>query len=208
MNKRWRLGFLASHRGSNMQAIIEACRDGRIAADPAVVISNNRDAPALACAAEAGVPALHLGAGAFPDAESLDRAITAALKQHAVDLVILAGYMKRLGPQTLAAFPARVVNIHPGLLPRYGGQGMFGSRVHAAVIAAGEKETGITVHLVDADYDHGLTLAVRRVPVMPGESAESLAERMLPLEHELYVTTIADVVSGRLPVPPRPFRKM
>jgi phosphoribosylglycinamide formyltransferase-1 len=199
--KRWRLGFLASHRGSNMQAIIAACQSGRINAEPALVISNNRDAMALQRAASAGVAALHLGAGDFPDAQALDRAIAAALKRHDVDLVILAGYMKRLGPLTLAAFPNRVINIHPGLLPRYGGKGMYGSRVHAAVVAAGEKETGITVHLVDGEYDHGATLAERREAVLPGENADDLAARMLPLEHELYVNTISEIVAGRISLP-------
>ncbi len=199
--KRWRLGFLASHRGSNMQAIIAACHSGRINAEPVLVISNNRDAMALQRAASAGVPATHLGAGDFPDAQALDRAIAAELKQQQVDLVILAGYMKRLGPLVLAAFPNRVINIHPGLLPRYGGKGMYGGRVHAAVVAAGDKETGITVHLVDGEYDHGATLAEQRVPVLPGESAEELAARMLPMEHEMYVNTISAIVTGRIPMP-------
>lgn len=201
MVRRWRLGFLASHRGSNMQAILDACRAGRIAADPVVVISNNRDAAALDRAAAAGVPALHLGASLIPDEGELDGAIAGALREHGVDLVVLAGYMKRIGPRTLAAFPQRIVNIHPGLLPRYGGQGMYGTRVHAAVVAAGEKETGITVHLVDGEYDHGATLAEHRVAVLPGESAEALAARLLPMEHELYVETLARVVNGQLPLP-------
>lgn len=201
MVRRWRLGFLSSHRGSNMQAILDACRAGRIAAEPVVVISNNRDAAALERAAAAGIPALHLGASVIPDETELDGAIAGALREHGVDLVVLAGYMKRIGPRTLAAFPRRIVNIHPGLLPRYGGQGMYGMRVHAAVVAAGEKETGITVHLVDGEYDHGATLAERRVAVLPGETAEALAARLLPMEHELYVETLARVVSGQLPLP-------
>jgi phosphoribosylglycinamide formyltransferase 1 len=201
MSKRWRLGFLSSHRGSNMQAILDACADGRINGEPAVVISNNRDALALQRAASAGLPALHLGSGQFSDENALDQAIAAALKQYAVDLVILAGYMKRLGPVTLAAFHHRVINIHPGLLPRYGGKGMYGSRVHAAVVAAGEKETGITVHLVDGEYDHGATLAERRMPVLPGENAEQLAARLLPLEHELYVKTVGEIISGKIALP-------
>lgn len=184
-----------------MQAIIDACRDGSIAAEPALVISNNRDAGALQLAAAAGVPALHLGAGVIADADALDGAIAAALRDHDIDLVVLAGYMKRIGARTLAAFPGRIVNIHPGLLPRWGGQGMYGSRVHAAVIAAGEKETGITVHVVDGEYDHGPTLAQRHVPILPGETAEALAARLLPLEHQLYVETLAAVVDGRLPLP-------
>ena len=184
-----------------MQAIIDACRAGRIRAEPAVVVSNNRDSGALQRAAREGIAALHLGTTTHPDPEALDSAICAVLRDHGVDLVVLAGYMKKLGPRVLSAYAGRVVNIHPGLLPRHGGPGMYGARVHEAVIAAGDRETGITVHLVDAEYDTGPILAQRRVTVEPGDSAETLAARILPLEHELYVDTIARIVSGDLVLP-------
>jgi len=120
------------------------------------------------------------------------------LKKHATDLVVLAGYMKRVGPRTLAAYPGRVINIHPGLLPKYGGRGMYGIRVHEAVIAAGEKETGITIHVVDDHYDAGPVLARRTVEVRKGDTAESLAARLLPLEHETYVDTLAKIINGEI----------
>jgi phosphoribosylglycinamide formyltransferase-1 len=198
---RWKLAFLASHRGSNMQALIDACRDGRLAADPVVVISNNGDSAALDRAATAGIPAFHLGSSNHPDADALDRAIAATLQQHAPDLVLLAGYMKRIGPRTLRAFPGRMLNVHPALLPAHGGIGMYGRKVHEAVIAAGESETGITIHVVDENYDTGAILAQRRVPVRKGETAEALAARLLPLEHELYVDTVAKIISGEIRLP-------
>jgi len=197
----WKLAFLASHRGTNMQALVDACRSGRLQAKPVVVISNNGASGALDRAAAAGIPAYHLGASNHPDADALDRAIAATLERYAPDLVLLAGYMKRVGPRTLAAFPGRVINIHPALLPAHGGRGMFGSNVHEAVIAAGDVETGITIHVVDEDYDSGTVLAQRRVPVLPGDTAESLAGRLLPLEHDLYVDTVARIIGGEIRLP-------
>jgi phosphoribosylglycinamide formyltransferase-1 len=196
--KPWTLGFLASHRGTNMQAIIDACTDGRLNAKPAVVISNNGESQALDRAMAAGIPAYHMSSRNFPDPEALDRAITEALQKHQVNLVLLAGYMKRVGPRTLAAFPGRIINIHPALLPRYGGKGMYGTNVHEAVIASGDRETGITIHQVDENYDGGNVLAQRKVPVRTEDTAQSLADRMLPLEHELYVGTLERIFSGEI----------
>ena len=196
--KTWTLGFLASHRGTNMQTLIEACRDGRLNAKPAVVISNNGESQALDRAMAAGIPGYHISSRNFPDPDALDQAIMETLRKHHVDLVLLAGYMKQVGPRTLAAFPRHVINIHPALLPKYGGKGMYGTNVHEAVIASGDRETGITIHQVDENYDGGKILAQRTVPVLPGDSARSLADRMLPLEHELYVDTLARVCSGEI----------
>lgn len=193
-----RLGLLASGRGSNVQAIIDACRAGRITAEPCVVISNNRDAEVLARARRAELPALHLSARTHPDPAALDGAIADALCAHGATLVVLAGYMKRIGPATLARFPGRIINVHPSLLPRYGGQGMYGARVHAAVLAAGERTSGATVHLVDAEYDRGAILAQRTVPVLAGDTPESLAQRVLQVEHALYVDTIDRIARGTL----------
>jgi phosphoribosylglycinamide formyltransferase-1 len=198
MMRAWKLGFLASHRGTNMQALIDACRSGRLNARPVVVISNNGAAGALDRATAAGIPAYHLGASNHPDPDDLDRAIADTLKRYAPDLVLLAGYMKRVGPRTLAAFPGRVLNIHPALLPAHGGAGMFGMNVHEAVIGARESETGITIHVVDEEYDSGRILAQRRVPVRSDDTAATLAGRMLPLEHELYVDTVARIISGEI----------
>lgn len=196
-----RLGFLASHNGTNMQSIINACRRGRLAARPVVVISNNGSSGALERAENEGIPAYHIGSRTFPDPDDLDRAICETLKRHQVDLVILAGYMKHLGPRTLAEFRGRVINIHPSLLPRYGGQGMYGEKVHAAVLAAGDRETGVTVHLVDEHYDAGPILAQVTVPVREGDTVRSLADRVLAVEHETYVDTLARILSGEITLP-------
>jgi phosphoribosylglycinamide formyltransferase-1 len=181
-----------------MQAVLDACRADQLQAEPRVVISNNSDSGALERARREGIPAYHLSTGTHPAPEALDRAILAALKGHEVEVVCLAGYMRRLGPLTLAAYRNRVLNIHPALLPRFGGQGFYGERVHRAVLAAGEGESGPTIHLVDEQYDHGRILAQHRVPVLPGDDAESLAARVLAQEHLLYAETLQRIATGEL----------
>jgi phosphoribosylglycinamide formyltransferase-1 len=195
------LGFLASGRGSNMQAVIDACRSGRLRAQPSVVISNNSRSGAIERARCAGIPSLHLSSATHPDPGDLDRAICDTLAAHGVDLVVLAGYMKRIGPRTLSRYAGSIINIHPALLPRFGGQGMYGIRVHEAVLASGAKETGVTIHLVDAEYDHGPIVAQHRVPVMDGDTPESLAHRVLEQEHRLLVETLIGIVSGSISMP-------
>jgi len=181
-----------------MQAIIDACRSGELDAEPRVVISNNSRSGAMERAARAGIPAVHLSSVTHPDPQALDRAMLAVLQQHGVELVCLAGYMRRLGPLTLAGYRHRVLNIHPALLPRFGGEGFYGERVHAAVLAAGASESGATVHLVDARYDHGPIVAQVRVPVLPGDTVATLAARVLEQEHLIYKRTLQRIASGEL----------
>lgn len=195
-----RLGLLASHRGTNLQAIIDACASGRLDAEPAVVISNNSGSGAAERARRHDIPFRHLSARTHATAAALDRAILETLEKHGVELVVLVGYMKKLGPQTLTRFAGRVINTHPALLPRFGGQGMYGMRVHEAVLAAGERETGVSVHVVDQDYDTGPVLAQCVVPVEPGDTPESLAERVLAREHAFLVETLAAIADGRIPL--------
>jgi phosphoribosylglycinamide formyltransferase 1 len=180
-----------------MQAILDACAAGRLDAVPCAVISNNSGAPALARAQAAGIPRYHISAATHPGAAE-DDAILRTLRAHDVDTVILAGYMKKLGPATLAAYRGRVLNIHPALLPKHGGRGMYGRRVHEAVLRAGETVTGVTVHQVDDRYDHGRILAQREVPVLPGDSADTLAERVLAQEHRLYGETLQRIAAGEI----------
>ena len=196
-----RLGFLASYRGSNMQVILDACSRGELDAEAVLVISNNRDSGALARAASAGVPTLHLSSQTHPEPGLLDSAMVAALRDSAVDLVVLAGYMKKLGPGMLQAFRGRILNIHPSLLPRHGGRGMYGRYVHEAVIRAGERESGVTVHLVEDEYDSGPILAQRSVSVDPHDDADSLAGKILAVEHEIYVDTLARIINGEIRLP-------
>lgn len=191
--RRTRLAFLCSHRGSTFNVIAEACRAGRLQAEPVLVLSNNRDAQCLELAREARVPAVHRSGKTHPDPAELDAEICAALESHKVDLVILAGYMKKIGPRTLGTFRGRILNSHPALLPRFGGPGMYGIRVHEAVLEAGSKVTGATIHLVDEEYDTGPVVAQREIPVLPDDTPDSLAARVLTVEHELYVDAIRDL---------------
>jgi phosphoribosylglycinamide formyltransferase 1 len=195
------LGFFASGRGTNMQAVLDACKSGYLNAKPCLVISNNSDSEALSRARREGIPACHFSSKTHPEPAQLDRAILSALQQHQVELIVLAGYMKKLGEKTLSAYQGGVINIHPALLPKYGGAGMYGMHVHEAVIAAGDRESGVTIHLVDREYDHGSILAQCQVPVLPGDTAESLAARVLEREHTFLVETLKRIVDGEIALP-------
>ena len=191
------LGFLASHGGSNMQAIIDTCKTGRLDAEPCVVISNNSDSMALQRAKNEGIPHYHISALTHPGSLE-DEEILRTMKRHKVDTVILAGYMKMLGPATQRAYRGRILNIHPALLPKFGGKGMYGKRVHEAVLAAGEKVTGVSIHIVDENYDTGPVIAQCQVPVQEGDTVDSLAERVLKHEHILYAETLQKIAEGKI----------
>lgn len=193
-----RIGVLASHEGTTLQCILDACAGGRIDGRVTLVISNNSGSGALRRAAASGSTSRHLSSATHGDAPSLDTAIRDALVQAGVEVVFLSGYMKRLGPRTLAAFRGRVLNTHPALLPKFGGQGMFGDRVFEAVLAAREPESGASVHLVEAEYDTGAILRQGRVPVLRSDTVESLKARVQARERELVVETLAAVASGEL----------
>lgn len=192
------LGVLASHGGTNLQAIIDSCRSGAADAEVRVVISNNSRSLALERARRANIPASHLSSGTHPAPDLLDEAITETLHRHGVQVVALAGYMKMLGPRTLDAYRNRILNVHPALLPKFGGWGMFGARVHAAVLASGDRVSGVTVHLVDDEYDCGPVISQVEVPVMPGDTPETLAARVLAQEHILYPKTLQRIASGEI----------
>ena len=198
------IAVLASGEGTTLQAVLDACAAGRVAARVVLVISNNAAAGALRRARSAGVPTRHLSTATAGGAARLDQVLCETLVAFGADLVMLAGYMKRLGPVTLAEFAGRIINTHPALLPEFGGQGMFGMNVHRAVLAAGRRTSGATVHWVDADYDSGMVIAQVRVPVEPADSAESLAARVQAAERELVLEVLGAAASGRLKPPPQP----
>ena len=195
------IGFLASHNGTNMQAIIDACNSGALQATPAVVISNNSKSGAIERAGKEGIPHYHISGKHYPDPGELDRAILNVMIEHLVDIIVLAGYMKKLGPKTLAHFAGRILNVHPALLPGYGGKGMYGMNVHEAVIAAGETESGVSIHMVDGNYDTGPVIARARVPVDPEDTPETLAAKVLKQEHLLFPETLQKIVTGEIKLP-------
>jgi phosphoribosylglycinamide formyltransferase-1 len=186
-----RIGVLASHEGSVLQAVLDACAASELAGSVVLVISNNSNSGALRRAREAAIPTVHLSSQTHIDPAELDRAIVTALIDAGVDLVLLAGYMKRLGAGTLAHYRGRIVNTHPALLPRFGGIGMYGRRVHEAVLAAGATESGATVHWVEGDYDSGPILAQTRVPIDTDETAASLEAKVKAAERKLLLDTLS-----------------
>ena len=192
-----KLGFLASHGGSNMQAIVAACRAGTLEAAPCVVVSNNSKSGALALARAEGIAAYHLSEKTHHGA--LDGAMVEVMRRHGAEEVCLAGYMKRLGAGMLAAYGGRILNIHPALLPKFGGQGMYGMRVHEAVLATGESESGATIHLVEeGEYDQGRVLAQEAVSVEAEDTPELLQRRVLAVEHRLYAVTLQRIACGEI----------
>jgi phosphoribosylglycinamide formyltransferase-1 len=188
-----RLAVLASGGGSNLQALIDAHARGDLPCPIVLVIASNAQAGALDRAGRHGIPAFHVGrkSHADPTARMLE-----LLREHRVDVVVLAGWLALIEPPLLAAYPDRIVNIHPAPLPRFGGKGMYGLHVHAAVLAAGATRTGPTVHLVDAHYDEGPVLAHVEVEVEPGDSPESLQQRVQRAEHQLLWRVLRDRFGG------------
>lgn len=193
-----RLGILASHAGTTMQAIIDACHEARLHAEVRVVISNNSRSGALERARTHGIPAYHLSGATHSDPSDLDAAMLERLAGHDVDVVALAGYMKRLGPLVLSRFRGRLLNTHPALLPKHGGQGMYGDRVHEAVLASGEKVSGATVHLVEGDYDTGPVLSQIKVPVLESDTLETLRDRVQSAERNHYVQALHRIAKGEI----------
>jgi phosphoribosylglycinamide formyltransferase-1 len=196
-----RFGVLISGNGSNLQAIIDACAGGAIAGEVAVVISNRGDAYGLERARRAGVPALHLDPAAFPDRAAYDHALRTTLEEHRVDYVVMAGYMKLLGDEVLAAYPMRILNIHPALLPSFAGA--HGIR---DAFEWGVKVTGVTVHFANEVFDEGPIIAQEALPVIEGETVEALEERIHAVEHRLYPSVLAATAEGRVTVEGRKVR--
>jgi phosphoribosylglycinamide formyltransferase 1 len=196
--QRPRLGFLASHNGTNMRAIVAACRAGRLDAEPALLISNNKDCGAIAWAELQGVAWQHLSATKLGSEAALDEAMARELKAAHVDLIVLAGYMRKLGPKTLGAFSKRILNVHPALLPKFGGQGMYGKHVHEAVLKSGDQVSGVTIHIVDGEYDHGPIVAQADVPVEAGDTPDTLAGRVQAKEQELYPKVLREIIGGKI----------
>jgi phosphoribosylglycinamide formyltransferase-1 len=190
----YRVAVCVSGGGSNLQALLDRLQ-GEEPARVVLVLSNRADAGGLERARQAGVPAEVL-ADPADAAEWITR-----LGRRDVDLLVLAGYLKLVPPGVVQKYAGRMVNVHPALLPDFGGPGMYGQRVHEAVIATGAAESGPTVHLVDEVYDRGAILAQRRVPVLPGDTPATLAERVLTEEHRLLPDVVLAAARAGHPVP-------
>ncbi|MFT4181821.1 MAG: phosphoribosylglycinamide formyltransferase [Rhizobium sp.] len=194
-----RIAALASNNGSSFRAIAAAIEAGRLDAVVSLLVSNGANAPALDHARACGIAALHIPTKGVELAA--DEMLCDALVAAGADLVILSGYLRKLGPKTLSAFEGRLLNVHPALLPRYGGAGMYGRRVHEAVLAAGEAVTGATIHLVDGDYDHGRIIAAREVRIDPADDAAALEDRVMQAECALFIQTVGRITAGELSLP-------
>lgn len=187
MSFKLNIAVLASGRGSNFQAILEAIEEGKIRnASIVVVISNNSDAGALEIARANNIPALHLSRKHFSSEEEFNKKLLNVLDQYTVNLIALAGYMKKLDPCVIQKYKNRIINIHPALLPAFGGKGMYGMHVHEAVLNYGAKVSGATVHIVDEGYDQGPIVLQQAIEVAEDETPESLAAKILTVEHQLY----------------------
>ncbi|MEZ4598926.1 MAG: phosphoribosylglycinamide formyltransferase [Syntrophotaleaceae bacterium] len=201
MNKKLRLAVLASGGGTNLQAIIDRCREGELDAEIVLVISNKPDAGALERARKAGLPEVCLDHRLFSDRLAYDRALIASLRQAEAELVVLAGYMRLLSEEFLQAFPNRILNIHPALLPAFPG-----IRAQRQALEYGVRVAGCTVHFLDSGVDTGPIVLQAAVPVLEGDSEESLSQRILREEHRIYPQAIQLYAEGRLHIEGRRVR--
>ena len=192
------IAVFASGRGSNFQAILTAINEGRLPARVTLLVSNNSNSGALELARSQKIPAIHLSQKQCPSEERYVGQLFELLERYEVDLIALAGYMKRVPTKVIERFRNKILNIHPALLPAFGGAGMYGIHVHEAVIASGARVSGATVHIVDEEYDKGPIVMQKMVDVAPNDTAETLAARILPVEHEIYPKALAAFAQNRV----------
>ncbi|KXK55176.1 MAG: phosphoribosylglycinamide formyltransferase [Chlorobi bacterium] len=192
------IAVFASGRGSNFQALHRALVAAGSPGTIALCVSNNPNPGAFDIARQHGIPTARLSPTMFPEAEPYESALVQLLTDHAIQIIVLAGYMRRLPLAVVRGWEGKILNVHPALLPDFGGQGMYGMNVHQAVIAARRTESGATVHLVDQEYDTGAIIAQERVPVLPDDTPETLAARVLQAEHHLLPQVVMEMVEREL----------
>ena len=193
-----KVAVLASGRGSNLKAILDSIKRGELNCEIVLVISNKRDAGAFDIAKEYDIPRLQIALEQFESQEEFDIAFLTALKKYNTDFIVLAGYLKKVSSIVIREYKNKILNIHPALLPAFGGEGMYGLRVHQAVLDYGCKVSGVTVHLVDEEYDSGPPILQRCVPVLESDTAQSLAARVLVEEHRIYADALKLFAEGRV----------
>lgn len=194
---RAKLAVFISGGGTGLQSVIDASARGDLAAEVVWVVSSTKKAYGLERAAKAGIEASVFRPRKDADPDAVGERLLGKLKDRGVEYIALAGYLRLLPEKVVRGYKHRIVNIHPALLPKYGGKGMYGHHVHEAVITSGDKESGPTVHLVDEIYDNGRILEQVRVPVLPDDTPETLAARVLKEEHKLYPRVIDNLIKGK-----------
>lgn len=192
------IGVFASGRGSNFKAILNAIQQGLLPARVTLLVSNKADAGAFEVARAHAIPAIHLSQRQFPSEEVYVESLLKVLEAHRVELIALAGYLKKVPTRVIQEYRNKILNVHPALLPAFGGNGMYGSHVHEAVIASGVKVSGATVHIVDEEYDRGPIVLQRAVQVSIDDTPKSLAAKVLKVEHEIYPEALRAFAEQRI----------
>ena len=195
-----RLSVWVSGSGSNLEWIIQACQNKVISATVVLVVSDRSGILALQRAAKHSISSEVVSRKNYESEGAYALALLELLKKHRVDLICLAGYLRKVPDEVVRTYRGRILNIHPALLPKYGGKGFHGRTVQEAILAAGEKESGATVHYVDEEYDHGSTIVQKKVPVLPTDTPETLAERVHQVEYEIYpqaIQLVLEKLAGR-----------
>ncbi len=193
-----RIGVLISGGGTNLQSIIDATESGAIQGEVSVVVSNRKNAYGLERAQNHDIPGLYIGKGNFPVREDAEKELLKALETHKIDIIVLAGYLNILSPEIIEGYRNRIINVHPSLIPDYCGAGFYGMKVHEAVVANKEAYSGATVHFVDEGTDTGAIIVQEKVALESNETAETLAKKVLAIEHRLLVETTAKLCLGNL----------
>lgn len=190
-----KIAFFASHNGSAAKAITKACADGVLEATPVLLITNNTKSAALDWAQDYGVKSHVIN---DTNTQNVDATIAQMLEESSIDIVVCSGYMKLIGPKTIACVKGRILNVHPALLPLYGGRGMYGRHVHQAVFDNKDKQTGITIHLVDGEYDHGNVIAQKIIPLDSNDGVDDIENKVKAAEPGFYLETLKYILNGQI----------
>lgn len=197
MNSRAKIAVFISGGGTNLQSLMDASQQGRLSGDIVLVVSSKENAYGLERARNAGIDTFVFRVKDYPNPDAAEWDLMEMLDEYKVEYIALAGYLKLIPMPVVKKYKDHIVNIHPALLPKFGGKGMYGHHVHEAVIAAGEKESGATVHMVDEIYDNGKILIQEKVSVLPGDDPDTLAARVLEVEHKIYPIALDNLIKGR-----------
>jgi len=198
--KKKNIAVFASHNGSNLQALIDSSKDNRLFAEIVLVVSSNADSGAVKRAINNKIPYLIIDYKKISSDKLRSKTILDALLNHNIDLIVLAGFVKKLGSEIIKIFENRIINTHPALLPEYGGKGMYGDNVYMAILEAGEKETGISIHMVNEEYDKGPVIAQIKLPVYKEDTVESLRERVKKKERKFLVETLNKICKENIKI--------